>query len=775
MRAREVNMDDLAGRTRRWWLPTAVAVLLAVSVLSLGAGPRVVRDLGGSPAGAALTGIHKIQHVVVIMQENRSFDHYFGTFPGANGIPMSGGVPTVCVPDPAKGACDRPYVTHIDDNSGGPHGAPNAVGDVDAGKMDGFVAQDEAAKQSCTDPTDPHCGNGPMDVMGYHTSSDIPNYWAYAKNFVLQDRMFEPVASWSLPEHLFQMSEWSAKCSTRNLASSCTNELAVPAPKPPTDWTAHPAGSAGTPIYAWTDLTYLLHKQNVSWGYYVVAGTEPDCADDAALSCVAPHQDAATPGIWNPLPYFDTVNNDGQLGNIKSIAKFYSAAQSGTLPAVSWVVPSGQVSEHPPLSVSAGQSYVTSVVNAVMRSPEWSSTAIFLAWDDWGGFYDHVVPPHVDQNGYGLRVPGLVISPYARRGYVDHQTLSFDAYAKFIEDDFLGGQRLDPATDGRPDPRPDVRENASILGNLTSDFDFAQTPRPALLLPVHPSTTLTATVPFSPIMQSVTVGNAQATLQWREPVSDGGLPVKGYGVTPFLNGVAQTQAVFNSIAKTQTVTGLQNGKSYTFEVEARNSVGWGYPSAPTRPVTPGVPTAAGVPSGTPGRSQVQLSWTAPVNNNGSPVTGYVVTPYIGTVAQTPRVFTSAATIEAITGLTDGTTYTFKVAARNANGTGPPSASSGVVIPGTPVAPTNVVAVAGPGSARITWDPPTTDNGPSIRGYSIVPYIGTTALGGRTFNSTATAESVTGLKSGTTYTFKVVAFNYYGYGKKSARSNQVTPS
>jgi phospholipase C len=102
---------------------------------------------------------------------------------------------------------------------------------------------------------------------------------------------------------------------------------------------------------------------------------------------------------------------------------------------------------------------VTKLVNAAMRGKDWKSTAIFLAWDDWGGFYDHVTPPSVDRLGYGLRVPGLVISPYARRGYIDHQTLSFDAYAKFIEDDFLGGQRLDPATDGRPDPRPDVREN----------------------------------------------------------------------------------------------------------------------------------------------------------------------------------------------------------------------------------------------------------------------------------------------------------------------------
>ena len=121
-----------------------------------------------------------------------------------------------------------------------------------------------------------------------------------------------------------------------------------------------------------------------------------------------------------------------------------------------------------------------------MQSPEWSSTAIFLAWDDWGGFYDHVQPPRVDAQGYGLRVPAIVISPYARRGFIDHQTLSFDAYAKFIEDDFLGGSRLDPRTDGRPDSRPSVRETVPILGDLRADFDFKRAPRRPMLLPTEP-------------------------------------------------------------------------------------------------------------------------------------------------------------------------------------------------------------------------------------------------------------------------------------------------
>jgi phospholipase C len=197
-------------------------------------------------------------------------------------------------------------------------------------------------------------------------------------------------------------------------------------------------------------------------------------------------QKASTPSIWNPLPRFDDVQADHQLRNVRPLHAFVVAARHGTLPAVSWIAPSQAVSDHPPALVSSAQTYVTGLINAVMRSPDWSSTAIFLAWDDWGGFYDHVKPPAVDELGYGLRVPALVISPYAKNGYVDHQVLSFDAYLKFIEDDFLHGARLDPRTDGRPDSRPGVRENARILGNLARDFNFKQKPRPRLVLPLHP-------------------------------------------------------------------------------------------------------------------------------------------------------------------------------------------------------------------------------------------------------------------------------------------------
>ena len=436
------------------------------------------------------SGIHKIQHVVIIMQENRSFDSYFGTYPGADGIPMKNGTPTACVPGRQPGQCVRPYHDANDRNTGGPHGTESALVDIDGGKMDGFVkALTQNAVSNCFNINQPTCVSSlTPDVMGYHDARELPNYWSYAENFVLQDHMFESAISWSLPSHLFLISEWSAECNTRNDPASCKNDVETsdnppdfgPAPHTP-------------PNYAWTDLTYLLYKQRVNWKYYVANGTEPDCEDDEDITCPAVPQNAGTPGIWNPLPWFTTVQKDGQLANVQPLDTFYTDAQAGTLPSVSWITPNEQDSEHPPALVSAGQSYVTGLINAIMQSPDWSSTAIFLAWDDWGGFYDHVKPPKVDGNGYGLRVPAIVISPYAKQGFVDHQVLSFDAYVKFIEDDFLGGSRIDPKTDGRPDPRPDVRETEPALGDLTQDFDFNQRPRDPFILSDHPAPGATAT------------------------------------------------------------------------------------------------------------------------------------------------------------------------------------------------------------------------------------------------------------------------------------------
>src|SRR5216684_207446 len=424
-------VKDIRPEGAHKFLTAALTLLFASTALTACGG-------SSSPNQAGSNDIHKIKHVVVIMQENRSFDTYFGTYPGADGIPAG-----VCVPNPSTNQCVRPYHNLNDKNIGGPHGATNAVADINGGKMDGFIGQElRGSKIACKSNFDPACSLNQQqpDVMGYHDAREIPNYWTYAEQFVLQDHMFEPNASWSLPEHLFMVSGWSAKCSSASDPMSCVNALQNP-------------GQGANAKYAWTDLTYLMYKNSVSWKYYVAQGTQPDCQDDQA-TCAALPQTVGTPEIWNPLPWFTTVKQDGQLGNIQTIGNFYTDAKSGHLPAVSWVVPNGKVSEHPPGLVSEGQTYVTTLINAIMNSSDWSSTAIFLAWDDWGGFYDHVAPPVVDQNGHGLRVPGIVISPYAKRGYIDHQTLSFDEYVKFIEDDFLAGQRLDPKTDGSPDPTP---------------------------------------------------------------------------------------------------------------------------------------------------------------------------------------------------------------------------------------------------------------------------------------------------------------------------------
>jgi phospholipase C len=438
----------------------------------------------GHADAARLVGIHKIRHVVVIMQENRSFDSYFGTYPGADGIPKG-----VCIPDPLRGGCRRPYHDLSDSNSGGPHDHRDAIRDIDRGTMDGFIGQAEAGRKLyCTRHVNaPACSLAPRhpDVLGYHTAREIPNYWAYARHFVLQDHLFQSDTSWSLPGHLYLVSGWSAKCSRRGDPTSCTTAVQAPGSPP-----GEPQNTNGaTPDYAWTDLTYLLHRRHVGWRYYVFKGLTPDC-DDNGMFCKALPQSATTPGIWNPLPWFDTVKQDREGENIAPFDEFLQAARTGTLPQVAWLAPAESVSEHPPASIERGQAYVTGVINAIMRSPDWRSTAIFLSWDDWGGFYDHVVPPKVDASGYGLRVPGLVISPYAKRGYIDHQILSHDAYLKFIEDDFLGGQRIDPRTDGRPDPRPDVRERARILGDLRNDFDFSQKPRKPFLLAVRPQARL---------------------------------------------------------------------------------------------------------------------------------------------------------------------------------------------------------------------------------------------------------------------------------------------
>jgi len=307
----------------------------------------------------------------MLTQLGRDFHTYFGTLPGADGIPMRDGEPAVCIPNPYQGECQRPYHTTSPFQDGGPHGKVASDVSRNGGRMDGFIRAMPATQRSCAaNPGLARCERkagpeGQPDVMGWHDATTIPNYWAYAENFVLQDRMFGPVDSWTLPAHLFLVSAWSAYCPDPSDPMSCRSDLFLDEPGQ-----LHRYGDA--PIYAWTDITYLLHREGVSWAYYVAPATcvKRPCnlPDDEAIF----GGDGRTPSGKNPLPGFVTVHENRQIRNIRPWTDYYAAAEAGTLPSVSWVVPGNRNSEHPGsgTSINQGQAHVTRLVNAAMRGPD---------------------------------------------------------------------------------------------------------------------------------------------------------------------------------------------------------------------------------------------------------------------------------------------------------------------------------------------------------------------------------------------------------------------
>ena len=318
-------------------------------------------------------GLEKIDHFIFIMQENRSFDSYFGTFPGADGIPA--GVTNI---DPKDGQAVAPYHDTSLINRGGPHDWDNSIGAINGGKMDGFLKESYTAINPNGTFFNPAVAEGrnPKDVMGYHDYHEIPNYWNYAMLYVLQDRMFESVASYSLPAHLYMLAAQSG-----GYVNGARQE--------------HPS------TYNFPEITELLTSGKVDWKYYVTAGTQPD-TDDAHVvgEPKAEEQSPQEYTYWNPLPAFPAVqDNPAQFQRLQGTGQFYLDCKNGSLPAVSWVIPSGEVSEHPPSSVKTGMTYVTGLVNSVMQSKDWKSSAIFISWDDWGGFYDHVPPPRSMNSG----------------------------------------------------------------------------------------------------------------------------------------------------------------------------------------------------------------------------------------------------------------------------------------------------------------------------------------------------------------------------------------
>lgn len=275
------------------------------------------------------------------------------------------------------------------------------------------------------------------------------------------------------------------------------------------------------------------------------------------------------------------------------------------------------------------------------------------------------------------------------------------------------------------------------------------------------------TAPRSPV---AVPGNANVSLSWQAPISDGGSPITGYTITPVVDNVSKTPQTFGP-GLSAVVTGLTNGTTYRFKIQA---VADGQTGAPviTGPITPGTPLAPAGATLSSGDGSVNIKWTPPSSDNGWPISAYVVTPYIGVNAQPSTTFPTPASGGTVTGLTNGAQYTFRIAAVNKYGAGL-LLNSGALIIGAPATPAYATATAGAGSATLKWATPAANAAP-ITGYVVTPYIGATAQAPKTFNSTATTQVITGLTPGTAYTFRVAAVNALGVGTQ-ARSNTVTPS
>src|SRR5436305_4868315 len=276
-----------------------------------------------APVDPAL-GFGNINHLIFVVQENRSFDSYFGTFPGADGLPRRpNGSFDVCVPD-AGGTCRRPFHDSGQYDMGGPHGQSAALNDIDGGRMDGFIGS-IVHRQACSHRPNVACTAAaadvkghPADVMGYHDAREIPNYWAYAKHYVLQDRMFAPTDSWTLPSHLYLTSAWAATCTNLTSpdpdASSCKTDVQHPGP-----WNNKIFPDRNDRPFRWADITWLLHKHGVDWAYYVGPDTclQPGCQSTG---------DEKTPALFMPIAGFRTVAYTGQTNNIRTYPDFFTRA-----------------------------------------------------------------------------------------------------------------------------------------------------------------------------------------------------------------------------------------------------------------------------------------------------------------------------------------------------------------------------------------------------------------------------------------------------------------
>jgi phospholipase C len=367
-----------------------------------------------------------IKHVVIIIKENRSFDHIFGTFPGANGA-------TSGMAGPRRIPLGHAKLVQNDL----PHDWAASIQGIDNGKMDGFYR---------TEPPD-------AAYVQFH-QSDIPNYWKYAQTFVLADNFFSAMYGGSFPNHLYfaaadsdQMSDNPFGEKNRPAAWGCDSTAGTLTPR------RDPANKKISYIFPCVDIPTLPDELNTagrSWRYYSATSTQYGY-------------------IWSVLDAINHIRNGDQWDtNVVPVNNFESDVQT-QLADVTWITPLGPDSDHPEpnISMCTGEGWSVKIINAIMKSPFWNSTAIFLVWDDFGGFYDHVPPPKVDYFGLGIRVPLLVISPYVKGGTVQHQLSQVPSLLSFTEKVF---------------GLPPITERDKKANDLMDMFDFNQQPLAPLFL-----------------------------------------------------------------------------------------------------------------------------------------------------------------------------------------------------------------------------------------------------------------------------------------------------
>lgn len=344
-----------------------------------------------------------IKRVVYLMLENRSFDHLFGRFPGANGttVGVRDGqeVPLTQAPEWLPGDL--------------PHDRAAGLSSVNGGKMDGFALGIY----------------GPLYAYSQFGAQDIPNYWHWAKNYVLCDNFFASTLGASYPNHLFYIAgtDGGAIDNPENI------KLNRDAERPFKSWGCD-AGGDDRFVFV-LDEAGNLSKHDTCFDMPTVGEQLSDRDIDWAYYSPLPHQAGY---IWNAYSAIPNVYNnpDAWDEHISSVDDVLSDIKAESLPPVTWIVPRFQLSDHPPFSTCHAHNWVTDIVNGIMRSSMWEHTAIFVTWDEWGGVYDHVEPPVIGHHKLGMRVPMLVISPYARRGYIDDAFGEFTAPLRFIADNW---------------------------------------------------------------------------------------------------------------------------------------------------------------------------------------------------------------------------------------------------------------------------------------------------------------------------------------------------